>query len=116
MQFLSLEPFIPSGADFERARLFFQEIGFNQTWDAGGYAGFERDGCRFILQDFTNKDFAENLMISVRITNAEEFWTMLNEKKVVEKFGVRIAAPRQQAYGKEVNVIDPAGVCWHFVE
>jgi hypothetical protein len=38
------------------------------------------------------------------------------EKGLPEKFGIRIGKVNQQAYGKEVNIIDIAGVCWHFVE
>jgi hypothetical protein len=33
-----------------------------------------------------------------------------------EKFGIKLTKPIQQPYGKEVNIIDLAGVCWHFVE
>jgi hypothetical protein len=116
MKFLSLEPFVPSGNNFEGSKLFFQELGFSIAWDAGGYVGFERDGCKFILQQFDNRSFAENFMLSVQITNAEEFYNEVIAKKLPDKFGVRVAPPAQQPYGKEVNVIDLAGVCWHFVE
>ena len=116
MEFLSLEPFIPSGNDFPRSKQLFLELGFTATWDAGDYAGLEKDGCRFILQNYDNKEFAENLMINVRVSDAEAFWKLVTEKKLVEKFGIRLTAPRQQPYGKEVNMIDLAGVCWHFVE
>jgi hypothetical protein len=116
MQFFSLEPFVPSGSEFQKSKQLFQEIGFKINWDAGDYIGFEKDGCKFILQNFTNKDFAENFMLSVKIDNAENFWKEMNEKKLVEKFGVRINKPVEQPYGIEVNMIDIAGVCWHFVE
>ena len=116
MKFLSLEPFIPSGSNFEGAKQLFQELGFSIAWDAGDYIGFERDGCTFILQKYNNKEFAENLMINVKIENAAEFWKSLTEKNLEGKFGIRIGKPTQQPYGKEVNVIDMAGVCWHFVE
>jgi hypothetical protein len=116
MKFLSLEPFVPSGNNFEGSKLFFQELGFSISWDAGDYVGFARDGCKFILQKFDNKSFAENFMLSVQITNAEEFYTEVLAKKLPEKFGIRVAPPTQQPYGKEVNIIDLAGVCWHFVE
>jgi len=86
------------------------------NWDAGDYAGFERDGCKFILQKFDNKSFAENFMISVNVSNAQEFWNEVNEKQLVQKFGIRVKEPTQMPYGKEVNMIDLAGVCWHFVE
>ena len=116
MTFLSLEPFVPSGADFARSKQFFQELGFTVNWDAGDYVGFERDGCRFILQKFDNVAFAENLMINVRISNADEFWRAVTEKQLPEKFGIRLGKPTEQPYGREVNIIDLAGVCWHFVE
>ena len=116
MQFFSLEPFVPSGANFEGSKQFFRELGFTINWDAGDYVGFEKDGCKFILQKYENKDFAENFMISVKIDNAEEFYKFVTDKKLPEKFGIRISKPEQQPYGIEVNIIDIAGVCWHFVE
>jgi hypothetical protein len=116
MKLLSLQPFVPSGKDFERSKNFFTELGFKIAWDGGDYVGFEWDGCRFILQKYDVKEFAENFMISVGVTNVEEFRSGVLEKKLPEKFGIRIGAISQQPYGKEVNVIDIAGVCWHFVE
>ena len=116
MKFISLEPFIPSGKNFEGSKQFFQELGFNINWDGGDYIGFERDGCKFILQKYDNKEFAENLMLSVKIENVEEFRKLVIEKQLPEKFGIRIGQVQAQPYGKEVNIIDLAGVCWHFVE
>ena len=55
-------------------------------------------------------------MLSVAISNAEAFWNEVNEKQLVQKYGIRLGKPAQMPYGKEVNIIDPAGVCWHFVE
>lgn len=116
MKFTSLEPFVPSGENFEKSRQFFLELGFKINWDAGDYIGLDKDGCRFILQRYNNREFAENYMISVKIEDAEGFWKEVSEKRLAEKFGIQIAAPKQQPYGKEVNIIDLAGVCWHFVE
>jgi len=116
MKFQSLEPFVPSGDNFERSKELFQELGFKVNWDAGEYVGFEKDGCKFILQNFHNKEFAENFMVNVRVDNVEDFWKSLIEKNMAGKFGIRIGQPKKQPYGKEVNVIDLAGVCWHFVE
>lgn len=116
MQFLSLEPFVPSGSDFEKSRLFFQELGFTVNWDAGGYAGLEKDGCKFILQQYDDKVFAENFMVNVKVSNAAEFYQSVMDKKLPEKYGIRVAPPKKQPYGIEVNIIDIAGVCWHFVE
>jgi hypothetical protein len=116
LKFLSLSPFIPSGPDMEASKQLFQELGFAITWDAGDYVGFERDGCKFTLQKYDDKHFAENLMISVAINDAEEFKRWITTKNLEQKFGVRISDVIPQPYGKEVNLIDIAGVCWHFVE
>jgi len=116
MQFLSLQPFVPSGSEYEKSKQLFVELGFNISWDAGDYAGFERDGCRFILQKYDDKEFAQNFMLTVGVNSVEEFRNHVLEKKLPEKFGIRIGQIAQQPYGKEVNIIDIAGVCWHFVE
>lgn len=116
MKFLSIEPFVPSGNNFEGSREFFQELGFKINWDAGDYIGFERDGCKFILQKYDKIEFAQNFMLSVRVSNLDEFWTEINEKQLSKKFGIKIGQPTEQPYGKEVNIIYLAGVCWHFVE
>jgi hypothetical protein len=116
MKFQSLEPFVPSGSNFEESKKLFLELGFKINWDAGAYVGFERDGCKFILQQYENREFAENFMISVKVDNAEEFWQFVVENKLPERFGIKISEPANQPYGKEVNIIDIAGVCWHFVE
>ena len=86
MKFLSLEPFVPSGSNFEGSKQFFQELGFTLNWDAGDYIGFEKDGCKFILQKYNNKDFAENFMVSVSVSDAQEFWNEMDEKKLSQKF------------------------------
>ena len=78
--------------------------------------GFEKDGCKFILQKFDNKDFAENFMITVGVTNVDEFRKGVIEKELPQKFGIRIGEASDQPYGREVNIIDIAGVCWHFVQ
>ena len=116
MKFQSLEPFVPSGSNYEGAKELFQDLGFIKNWDAGDYAGFEKDGCRFILQKFSNKEFAENFMISVKVDNVAEFREAILEKGLDKKYGIRISKPMNQPYGKEVNLIDLAGVCWHLIE
>lgn len=116
MKFISLSPFIPSGKDMEAAKNFFQELGFSIIWDQGDYVGFENGVCKFILQRYDVKAFAENLMLSVNVSDVAGFRQDVLNKKLPEKYDIRISEIIQQPYGKEVNVIDAAGVCWHFIE
>ena len=115
MQFLSLQPFVPSGSKFDLSKELFVALAFKMSWDAGDYVGLERNECRFILQKFDNKQFAENLMITVRVSDVDEFYNSVLEKQLPEKFGVKISPPKEMPYGRESNLIDLAGVCWHFV-
>ncbi len=116
MAFFSLQPFVPSGNNFEGSKQFFQELGFSIRWDAGDYIGFEKDGCQFILQRYDHKEFAENLMLSVNVSNVDDFRKEVIEKQLPEKYGIKISNAMDQPYGREVNIIDLAGVCWHFVQ
>lgn len=116
MDFLSLQPFVPSGKEFEKSKELFVELGFKLNWSDSNYAGFGSGPCKFILQRYDNDSFAQNFMLTVAVPNAEEFRKMVIDKKLPERFSIRIGEVSQQPYGKEVNIIDIAGVCWHFVE
>ncbi len=117
MSFISLEPFIPSGSDFDQAKQFFLELGFEVEWEQEGLTGFRQGNCTFILQQYNNKAFAENLMLSVKVTDIHAFWKHITDKDLPSRFGIPlIGKPVQQPYGKEVNIINPAGFCWYFIE
>jgi hypothetical protein len=116
MKFLSLEPFVPSGSNFEKSKQLFLDLGFKVSWDAGDYLGFDGNGCKFILQKFDNKPFAENFMLSVKVDDIVEFQSLLFAKDLVKRYGISISPIIKQPYGMEINLIDIAGVCWHFVE
>ena len=115
-KYKSIEAFIPSGSDFKASRQLFLELGFDIVWEAKDYVGFENNGCRFILQNYDSKEFAENFMMRVAVDNLDEFWQKITEKNLPEKFGVKLQEPTNFPWGREVNLIDIAGVCWHFAE
>lgn len=114
MKYNSISAFVPSGADFQKSRDLFLELGFSVVWETNDLIGFENNGSRFILQKFDSKEFAENFMLSVKVENLDEFWREISEKNLPEKFGVKINPPKDFPWGREVNLIDIAGVCWHF--
>jgi hypothetical protein len=116
MKILSIEPFVPSGADFEQSKKLFLDLGFTINWQVDGYAGFMSDGCRFILQRYDKTEFAQNFMLSVKVDDLEAFEQNVLNKDLQAKYGIRLGKITQMPYGKEINLIDIAGVCWHFVE
>ncbi|TAH17639.1 MAG: hypothetical protein EAZ08_13330 [Cytophagales bacterium] len=116
MKYNSIEPFIPSGKDFEKSKKLFLALGFDIKWENGGYAGFQKDGCKFILQDYDDKHFAENLMIRITVSDLDEFWQEISKKNLEIEFNIKLKEPTTFPYGREVNLIDIAGVCWHIAQ
>ncbi len=117
MRLRGLKPFIPSGSDFAAAKAFFQDLGFTLRWERAGLAEFAFEDVAFLLQDFHNREMQENLMLFVPVEDLDAWWRRhVQESKVLERYaGVRAKEPTRYPWGqREVQVIDPAGVCWHF--
>jgi len=110
----SLSPFVPSGKNYEASRRLFVELGFEEIWENDGYAGFRNGDAKFILQNFHNDAFAQNLMIRVEVPDLEAWWQAVTKKNLQMAYsGFRIDPPKDFPWGREVNFIDLAGVCWH---
>jgi hypothetical protein len=110
----TLVPFIPGGADFAKSRALFRELGFVEQWDAGDVVGMAWGGAKFILQNFNDEHFAQNLMMKLEVPDLDAWWEHIEPKRLAEKFpGVRISPPKVVPWGRESVFIDLAGVCWH---
>ena len=117
LEYRSIQPFIPSGKDYNASRSFFVELGFTETWEKNGYAVMQNGQCSFILQRYDNEQFASNLMMKLVVPNLDEWWALIQSKSLDSLFpGARLKPPTQFPWGREVNIIDPAGVCWHVME
>ncbi len=116
MKYNSIEAFVPSGKDFQKPRKLFMELGFKIVWETDDFVGFENNNCKFILQNADNKEFAENFMMSVKVDDLDEFWQKISALNLPEKFDIKLHEPKVFPWGREVNLIDIAGVCWHFAE
>jgi len=114
---LSLLPFVPSGSDYQASRSLFADLGFEEVWENSGYAGFRNGNAQFILQNFDDEKFAGNFMIRVNVANLDAWWAAVSRLQLDAKYsGFRINAPASFPWGREVNFIDLAGVCWHVGE
>lgn len=111
---LGLQPFVPSGPHFETALAFFAAVGFEVTWRDGDYAGLRRDDAAFILQRIDQPQWAQNQMLVLEVADLDAAWTELSAAGLERRFpGVRLRPPTEFAWGREIHLIDPAGVCWH---
>jgi len=116
MKFTKLRPFIPSGKDYVVSKYFFMDLGFKVNWEAEGLCELQFGEAVFLLQDFENIEMQQNYMVYINVDNLDEFYECLNGLGLDRKYpGVRYSKPEDRPWGvRELHLIDPAGVCWHF--
>jgi uncharacterized glyoxalase superfamily protein PhnB len=116
MSILALKPFIPSGPDFRAAKAFFRDLGFSVTWENEGYAELRLGAAAFILQDLQNSELQHNLMMLASVEDLDDWWQHILASGVLQRYpAVEAKGPTDYPWGqREVHLIDPAGVCWHF--
>jgi hypothetical protein len=113
----SLVPFIPGGKDYAASRRLFAALGFEEHWESGGYAGFKNGAAEFILQDFRDDAFASNLMMKLVVPDLDRWWGAVSRMQLERSHpGLRMKPPTEFPWGREVHLIDLAGVCWHVSE
>jgi catechol 2,3-dioxygenase-like lactoylglutathione lyase family enzyme len=109
-------PFMPA-RDFDLSKRFYETLGFEKLFDSE-VAIFKVGAGSFILQDFWQKELAENFMMQLVVEDLDAWWTHVSALELPTKFGVQPPrAPALQPWGLRVAyVFDPAGVLWHFSE
>jgi hypothetical protein len=109
-----LFPFVPSGPDFATALAFFSDLGFDPVWQGDGLAGLEFGEAYFLLQKIDVPEWQKNQMITFEVDDLEGYWEEIAAKGLETRYAaVRLKAPADYPWGREIHVIDPAGVCWH---
>ena len=109
-----LHPFVPSGSDYAEALRFFEAIGFAKEWGDDEYAGLRYGGAYFILQNIDVPVWQSNQMVVLEVDDLDQYWAELSELSLPDSFpGVKTKEPTDYPWGREVHIIDPAGVCWH---
>ena len=109
-----LYPFVPSGPDFKLALDFFAELGFDKAWEHEGLAGLRNGGAYFMLQSIDVPEWQNNQMLTIEVEDLDAYWAELEPKDLAARFaGVRLKPPTDFAWGREIHIVDPAGVCWH---
>ncbi len=113
-QGITLYPFVPSGRSFATALAFFAELGFDTLWRHDGLAGLRLGGAYFLLQDIDVPEWQKNQMITFEVDDLDLYWSEIDAKDLPGRFpGARTRPPTDFAWGREVHIIDPGGVCWH---
>lgn len=113
---IELKAFVPA-KDFELSKRFYQDFGFTLVSDSNGVAYFRHENVSFLLQNFYVKELAENFMMHLLVESVDAWWANIQERKIAEKYGVRILPPEQRPWTmRDFVLIDPSGVLWRIAE
>jgi catechol 2,3-dioxygenase-like lactoylglutathione lyase family enzyme len=112
----SLRPFIGS-KDFDISRSFYRDLGFEETVIDNSMSVFKTGALAFYLQRYYAKEWIENTMLFLEVDNVERYFDELKALDLPAKYpGVKLTAIRNEPWGRECFLHDPAGVLWHFGE
>lgn len=99
------------------SKRFYQTLGFELLLD-GEVAIFSIGSSSFVLQNYYNKDWAENFMMQLMVDDVEAWWKHVASLELDRQFGVPAPKPPVlQPWGLRISyLVDPSGVLWHVAE
>ena len=104
--------------NFAESLAFYTALGWTCHWQDDGLAELELANSRFYLQNYYNKDWANNFMIHITVKDAEAWWQ--HASKVINDGNwkyARLREPKEESYGALVTYVwDPSGVLLHFAQ
>lgn len=116
LSIIDLKAYVPA-KNFEESKSFYQALGFKMSEGWGGTADFELSGQRFRLQNYYNKDWAENFMFVMGVTDIEAWHKRAKELVASGAYAnVRFSPPEPVDGAQVLHIWDPCGVLLIFVQ
>ena len=116
LRVVELKPFVPA-RDFASSRRFYTELGFTEKSEVGGVAYFLHDDASFLLQDFYNKELAENLMLHLLVEDVAAWHARVSGSGLAQRYGVQLSEMVQQPWRmRDFTLTDPSGVLWRIAQ
>jgi catechol 2,3-dioxygenase-like lactoylglutathione lyase family enzyme len=111
-----IRPFVPA-KDYEQSKRFYETLGFEKVLD-DEVAIFKIGSGGFILQNYYQKDWAENFMMQLMVDDLDAWWAHIESLDLPTKFSVAPPKPpAMQPWGLRIAyVVDPSGVLWHVTQ
>ena len=112
MQVDDIRVFIPS-KDYKESQSFYQALGFSMEYVSDELSLFEFGECSFFLQNYYNKEFAENFMFQLIVPNIDDALKVISS---IQDFNIRYKPIKEEPWGKVIYLWGPAGELWHVTE
>lgn len=113
----SARPFLPA-MDFAKSKAFYEALGFAQELDNDDVAIYRIGATSFLLQNYHQKEWAENFMMQLLVDDLDAWWLHLESLDLPTRFGVSAPKPpAMQPWGLRIAyLVDPSGVLWHVAQ
>ena len=107
--------FVPA-MDFEKSLRFYTLLGWKVKYQDDKLAELELADCRFWLQNYYVRDWANNFMFQVSVEDAQAWYDHVSKILEEENFEfARLNPPKKESYGAITTPVwDPSGVLIYF--
>lgn len=113
---MAMRPMVPA-KDFEISRRFYLDLGFAPRTLTDRLVEMHLGAFSFILQGYYVQHWADNFVMHMRVSDLGLWWNHICALDLPSRYGVKNpSAPKQEDWGRVVNVIDPSGVLWRIAE
>jgi len=112
-----IKVFVPA-LNFAESLDFYTALGWTANWQDDGLAELELANCRFYLQNYYDKDWANNFMMHITVDDAKAWWKHASNVIADGNWKhARLKEPKEESYGALVTYVwDPSGVLLHFAQ
>src|SRR5580704_9618183 len=111
----AMRPMVPA-KDFELSKRFYIELGFQPRPLTERLVEMQLGAFSFILQDFYVREWADNFVVHVTVSDVGLWWDHIRSLDLPARFGVKTKAPQSEGWAAVAGVTDPSGVLWRFAE
>lgn len=107
----AIRPMVPA-KDFEKSKRFYEELGFQPQALTDDLVEMSIGRFSFILQSYYVKEWADNFVIHMRVSDVNAWWKRITSLDLVERYGINAKAPQPETWGLVAGLVDPSGVLW----
>ena len=111
----AMRPMVPA-KDYETSKRFYLDLGFRPRQLGERLFEMQLGTFSFILQDYYVKDWANNFVMHVLVTDLDRWWQHISGLDLPGRYAVKTLPPKQESWGMVAGVIDPCGVLWRFTQ
>jgi hypothetical protein len=112
---LSMRPMVPA-RDFDLSQQFYIALGFQPEPLTDRLVEMRLGVCCFILQDYYVREWADNFVMHLRVSDVKLWWDRIIALDLQSRFNVNARAPHPEDWGLVAGIIDPSGVLWRIAQ